>query len=291
MGLDVTTAARSRRLTSVRRVQDTLGLAATVDADLFGGLIDAASAAIESYTHRSFARETYSETLPGFGDIRLMLARTPIVAVSSVLCDSAVVTDYSIDDAKAGFLYRRCGWWWTAQRYAGLTGGGSYLDQGWPMVRQEEPRYTVAYTAGYLLPYTATTISAAAADNSINDSAGLLPSGAVAGDTVTVSGFATAANNGTFVLGTAPTTSKWILIGNTLVNEAATPAVTVSGLPGDLEKAAIEATKSFYSNRADDSDIVEKAAGPMRLRYSEGGGTVGLPAVCVGLLAPWVRAA
>jgi len=68
------------------------------------------------------------------------------------------------------------------------------------------------------------------------------------------------------------------------------PPVTVTGLPFDLEKAALETTKTLYVGRATDSNIVEKSAGPMRLRYSEGGNG-SIPAICVGLLQPWVRAA
>lgn len=292
MTLSTVTAARSRRLTTVRRVQDTLGLEALTDPGLIESLVDASSAAIESYCHRPFARETYSETLPGYGDIHLILAATPIISISAVYFDSGILTDYSIADKDAGLLYRRAGWAWTAQRFFGLTGSGSFMDLGWPLSQQEEPTYRVDYTAGYLMPYTASTISAASADNSINDSAGLLPAGAVAGDVITVSGFQNAANKASFTIGAAPTTSKWILTGGTLVTEAAGEVVTVTGLPADLEKAAIEATKSYYQGRTADSTVVEKAAGPMRLRYSEGGSMdVGIPPMCVGLLRPWVRSA
>jgi hypothetical protein len=76
-----------------------------------------------------------------------------------------------------------------------------------------------------------TTFSAAAADNSINDSAsGFLVDGFAAGDRVRVTGFSTAGNN--FVVGviTSVTAGK-IVIGGTpapvLANEAAGAVVTV----------------------------------------------------------------
>lgn len=72
---------------------------------------------------------------------------------------------------------------------------------------------------------TATTISAAAADNSFNDSGSGFGS-LVVGQWVRVSGFATAANNGCFKILTK-TTSKITVSGGTLANEAATPSVTV----------------------------------------------------------------
>lgn len=81
------------------------------------------------------------------------------------------------------------------------------------------------------ITYTATTISAASADNSFNSSA--------SGFTHTqyswikVTGFATAANNGYFRITTA-TTAKLIVTGGTLVTEAAGPSVTVK--QGDMIK-------------------------------------------------------
>lgn len=79
-----------------------------------------------------------------------------------------------------------------------------------------------AWTAA--ITVTSTSISAAAADNSFNHSgAGFT---AAAGRWLKVTGFATAANNGYFKVVTA-TTSKLIVSGGTLVNEAATPSVTI----------------------------------------------------------------
>jgi hypothetical protein len=296
MAITVTTAARSTRLTRVENVQSDLGI--TTDTVLIERLIDEASAAIESYCHRPFAREAYTETLAGYGSNKLMLSRTPIVGTpSALLFDSNVLTDFSVADANAGLLYRRGGFAWTAQTFPGLSAGGGFLDLGSPLPRSEEPLYAVDYIAGYLLPdqnlLAKTTLSAASADNSFNDSAGLLPSLLKAGDIVTTTGFATAANNGRFVATGTPTINKVVVTGGTLVLEAAGAPVTVmvQSLPRDIEKAAIEAVKCWFLTRREDSRIVEKEVGPMRVRYAEpdGRGVTFLPAACVGLLRPWVR--
>jgi hypothetical protein len=295
VALSVTTAARSIRLTRVENVQEDLGI--STDTAMLNRMIDEASAAIVSYCHRGFAREAYTETLPGFGNIHLMLARTPIVGTpSAVSLDSSVLTDWSVADAAAGMLYRRAGWSWTTQAFPGLSAGGSFLDFGSPIPGSEEPLYSVDYVAGYLLPdqnlLAKTTISAASADNSFNDSAGLLPSLLKSGDIVTTSGFATAANNGRFVASGTPTINKVIVTGGTLVTEAAGATVTVivQSLPFDVEKAAIECVKTWYMARNQDTRIVEKQVGPMRIRYSESDASLALlPAACIGLLRPWVR--
>lgn len=304
MGLTVTSMAGSSRLTSRVRVKAELGITATTDDALFDDLIDQASAAIVSYCNRPFARATFLETLAGFGDIHLQLARTPIVSVSAVSDQNGnVITNYSIAERERGWLYRQSGWAWSAQSYGGLTAGGMFMDFGTPLPRQEEPFYSVSYIGGYILPSQyingATTISAAAADNSFNDSASGFPADLVAGDVVEASGFTAAANNGRFIVTGTPTTAK-IIVSASLTLEASGSARYLKFRPNadcrrnldDVEKACIEAVKSWYLRRKDDADVVEKQAGPMRVRYNEGssGGEM-LPPSCVGLLRAWVRAA
>lgn len=84
-------------------------------------------------------------------------------------------------------------------------------------------------SAGWSSPTTigpATTISAAAADNSFNDSANGFGS-LVVGQWVKVSGFATANNNGFFKILTK-TAGKITVVGNAaLTNEAAGPSVSI----------------------------------------------------------------
>ncbi len=72
---------------------------------------------------------------------------------------------------------------------------------------------------------TATTIQASAGDNSFNDSASGFGS-YVANQWISVTGFATAANNGFFKI-TTQTSGKLIVTGGTLVTEAAGPSVVI----------------------------------------------------------------
>ena len=306
MGLTVATIAASRRLTTRTAVRAELGasIAPATDDALLDTLIDYASAGISSYCHRSFGREILTETLPGYGDIHLQLARTPVVKVSTVSdVNSALYTDYEVADPNRGWLYRRAGWSWSVQTFPGLSGGGAFLDIGTPMPRQEEPFYSVAYTAGYILPEQnlvgATTLSAANADNSFNDSASGFPATLVAGDIVESSGWTTAANNGLFVVTGTPTAAK-IVVSATLQTEAAAadlnrtlrfrPPANVRPFD-DLEKAAIETVKTWYTQRRDDLTIVEKQVGQLRIRRGETSPNQAIPPLVIGLLKEWVRAA
>lgn len=299
MGVTVSTIAPSVKLTTVTRVKSELGLTSTSDDALLSDIVDRASDAVESYCHRKFAREVVSETLPGYGGIHLQLARTPVVTVSSVTQNGSTIasTDYSIADSDKGWLYRRSGWGWTAQTYEGLHSTWSWLDQGFPMPGQEEPNFVAAYTAGYILPaenVTSSAISAAASDDSFNSTGALFPETLKAGDVITVSGFAAAANNRRWKVSGTPTTSK-VIVDGSLTTEAVGASVTIKfqTLPTDVEKATIETAKSYYLARKDSGDWIEKQVGAMRLRKSEADVSqlLGIPATAIGLLRPWVRVA
>lgn len=301
MGVTVTTPAPTVLLTTRTRVAQEIEVSVS-DQAIVDRLIRDASAAIVRYCNREFAREAVTEMTPAFGDIHLQLKRTPLAAVSSVqVSDNALVsTDYSIADKNKGWLYRRAGWGWTVQTWPGLGAAGRFLDMGTPLPRQEEPTIEVDYTAGYILPpqchVAATTLSADGTDDSFNDSAAGFPSLLKAGDMIETSGFSNAANNGRFLVTGTPTTSK-VVVSAALTTEAASAQVSVfypepTGLPFDVEKAAVEAVKSWFEAKDQDSRVVEKQLGPARLRFQEDlAGSMGLPPLCVGLLRPWRRAA
>jgi len=165
-----------------------------------------------------------------------------------------------------------------------------------PIPLTEEPDYVFVYTAGYLTRVhdlcAKSTISTSNTDNSFNDTASGFPSLLLAGDIIEASGFTNAANNGRHVVSGTPTTAK-VVVSTTLTTEAAAAGRTIlfSTLPGDVERGILEIVKSIYAQRATDSMLIEKQAGPMRLRYSEnrGSGEIGLPPTAAALLAPWVR--
>jgi len=296
--ISVSTFSPTVLLTTRARVKAELEITASTWDSLLDELLRQASAAVETYCHRIFARQTYSETTGAYGGTYLSLYHSPIITLTSISYLGDALTDVDIGSNEEGLLYRENGFEWTTLGYAGLSAAGGWLAHGTPQPLEEQPDYVAVYTAGFLLPATnllsVATVSAASADNSFNDSASGFPSLLKAGDIIETSGFTDAANNGRYKVSGTPTTAKIIVTGGTtLVLEAAAAGRTVllQTLPKDVETAVIATTKSYFATRTVDSSIVERHAGPIGIRMAENRASgPGLPPIAVGLLRPWVRA-
>lgn len=141
VGITVTSAASSHRLTTVDAVQTELDISS--DSTFIGTLIDQASARIEKAADRVFAKETVEEERGASGTRYMYLTRFPIVSVDSVEHDGDSVTDYTVFDTEKGLLYRENGWTNTQLYWNFITD----LYTGF-----RDPDWKITYTAGYVLP-------------------------------------------------------------------------------------------------------------------------------------------
>lgn len=149
MGVVVIAPAVTTDLTVMQRVWDELGLSAGTDQDLLLDMIARASSVIARETRRTFGIETVTETLDGSGSRILGLSRMPIVEVIGVTEDGTAITDYSVEDADAGALYRANGW----GRSGGLRMWGTEAySSGYILPGYQDQRYSATYRAGYALP-------------------------------------------------------------------------------------------------------------------------------------------
>lgn len=133
MPLTVVTPAATVALTTLDAVKPGLDVGDGDDAALTD-LIGQASAAIVTYTGRTFGREVVQEVVRLHRPVTgIVLERAPVVSVSAVMEGAATLstTDYEAD-LKAGIVRR-------------LSSSGCYrtFDAG---------TVTVSYTAGWLLP-------------------------------------------------------------------------------------------------------------------------------------------
>jgi len=297
MGLAVTTPANTVLLTTVEQAKAEIGITKATDDPILLEFVKHASAMAEKYCQRVFMRQVYTETVGAYGTPYFTLRQAPVVLLTSSSYKGDVLTDVSIDDTNKGVLYRRLGFFWTAQAYGGGgLGSGLFVTQGMPIPLTEEPDYIFVYTAGFITRAhdlcSKSTISASTTDDSFNDTDSGFPPLLRAGDIIEANGFTNSANNGRHVVSGTPTTAK-VIVDTNLTTEAAADGRTIlfSTLPGDVERGILEIVKSLYAQRATDSMLIEKQAGPMRLRYSEnrGSGDIGLPPTAAALLAPWIR--
>lgn len=151
MGITVTIAATSTSLTTLDAVKRDLGLTTADDDLVLEAMIARASSAISRETRRTFGAETVTETLDGSGSRLLSLARTPIIGISSITEDGTTVSasEYNIEDAEAGAVYRLNGW----GRASGLRMWGTEAyASGYILPGYRDLRYSVTYQAGYVLP-------------------------------------------------------------------------------------------------------------------------------------------
>ena len=216
-------------------------------------LIDEASERITSMVHRPLYRAQYTELLPGSNSRRLSLSRLPVVSVDAVSYDGTAtsnLSDVSIEDGEAGFVDYLSGWGRAAS----------------PII------WSVTYTAGYFCPaddQSGTTLSAAASDDSFNDSGSGFPLTLRAGDVVSgETDWTDTANEGRHVVTSTPTAAK-IITTSTLVDEAegSTRTLLLRNLPGPIERACIELVKSAYTRRDRDQTVSSLKVGDFTINW------------------------
>lgn len=153
MSVTVVTPATSSMLTTLDRVKRELGITVDTDDLTLEDMVVRASSAIARETRRVFGVETVTETLDGTGTRLLGLSRYPVLSVSAVTEDGTAITDYSVEDAESGALYRANGW----GRSGGLRMWGTEAySSGYILPGYQDLRYSVTYQAGYALPDAST---------------------------------------------------------------------------------------------------------------------------------------
>jgi hypothetical protein len=143
MSIVVVTAATDSLLTTVDAVKVELNISGTDDDAHITNLIQEASDLIKNYTGRVFGKEKVRETIGAKGLPEILLERTPIVSIEGITFNGLAITDYSIQDADAGVLFKVSGWtstelsWTTFARHP-----SQYM----------EPLWAFTYWGGYVLP-------------------------------------------------------------------------------------------------------------------------------------------
>lgn len=134
-------------LTTLATVAGDLGITTPgASDDALIRLINAASGAIEQYVQRRLYREAaIVEKVPGHGSQRLLLSRTPINALTSILRDGLAVDSVVIEDAERGFLRLDQGFLSTARLWGGVIAHE-------PLPGSEDPAYVVTYDGGWVTP-------------------------------------------------------------------------------------------------------------------------------------------
>lgn len=289
--ITVVEPARSTRLTTLARVKSSLGisLADTSQDERLEPLIDDASAAIAGYCGRVFARESVTEALVGYGRTSMQLDRTPLVLVSAVRHEGTAVTDWEYYDKEAGFLFREC-------RFDDSRATDVWINRS-PAPMPGKHAWQVDYLGGWLLASDnitpSGTLSADAADNSLNlggdDTFPILASG----ENISVTGFATSGNNGRMrVVSRTPTK---LVVTATLASEVCSGVARIvcANAPNDLERYCLMTVKAWYLNEQRNEAVTSERIGDWQAAYASEPFTAkdnfGLPPVVVAGLTRYIR--
>jgi hypothetical protein len=145
--LTVTTTSTSAGLTTLDALKGHLGITTTDQDDLLSDAILGASDAVATYIGYYPLRQTYRETIAGFGNRTMMVSRTPLTAVSALYYGStgllADPASYVIDNTEAGFIVRDQGFPWSA--------GVEWDLDAHIAPRSERKIFIVDYTAGWVM--------------------------------------------------------------------------------------------------------------------------------------------
>ena len=143
--LTVTTTSTSEYMTTLASMKAQMGVTTTADDDLWTDNILAAGEAVASYVGYWPMRQRYTETVAGYGSLKLMLSSTPIRSISSIRIDGQLVdpATYTVEKPLAGIVYRDKGWPWTA--------GVEWDLEAHVVPNSELKRFSVDYEAGWVL--------------------------------------------------------------------------------------------------------------------------------------------
>lgn len=143
MSITVVSAAPDQLLTTIAAVKTTLGISGSDQDAFLTDLVKAASDWAARYCGRVFGKETVTENLVGKGVPEILLSRTPVVSLSTVLYGTGAVTDVSITDAAAGVLFRLAGFTSSELSYNTISPHPSNYG---------EEKWHFTYVGGYVLP-------------------------------------------------------------------------------------------------------------------------------------------
>lgn len=227
MPLEALQAAPVAALISLDRVKARLNVTGSALDETLGELIDEASGAIAALFDDPLVRQSYRQALGSHCRTRIQISRLPVDPDSvAVTFDGVSVTDYSIEDAAHGWLYRAGGW----GRWYGVAPG-----------EDPERRILVTYKAGYIpqasVP-TAGAVTTWTASVAFPRGAWVRPSSA---DLTPLLMECTAAGT------SGATEPEWPAAGVAVVDGGATwIARQAQELPKVIRQAAFSTTRSLY---------------------------------------------
>jgi hypothetical protein len=256
----------SETLASLARVKRELSIT-TEDAvrdEHISELISEASALIQKWIGYRLLRARLRETVAGAGRSELLLSRTPIALVESVLVEDEPVTadQFTVEHEMGVLLHNEA---WRSTKHSGV-----WLNE---YERPDDGRMAVVadYWAGVFGPDDNILASGISVDGPTKTYAVVDPPNLVAGDVVVAVGFAEAVNNGSKTV--ASRTAATIVVTNALVTEASAPEnarIRVRTLDPALERLCVQCVKGWILGADHDPAMTSEKIGDWSASWASG---------------------
>ena len=254
---------RSRALTTLARLWSEFHIT-TADAardTLIASLILEASDLIMKEVGYEFFRARLTESLTGSGRSELLLSRTPVAQVESVIVDGVEVDAslYQVDP-DLGVAFHSTAWPNTKHIGVAITA----------FERPDEGEHVVIvdYWAGVFGPDEDINASGLAVFGGSDSFAVDDPPLLVPGDVIETTGFAEADNNGMFPV--LRRTASGIEVGGDLVTEVAAPAtarIKVRSLDRTFERLCVQTVKAWFIGSDSNPAVTAEKIGDWSVRY------------------------
>ena len=276
---------QTQTLTSLARVKRELRIAVTdTDNDvLLRELILEASAAIVKVIGYAVLRAHIREHVVGWGRSELMLTRTPIAQIDSVVIDGTTVDpdNYAIAASIGVLLHDTI---WENTRHQGL-----FID---PFESPMEGKHShvVDYWAGVFGPDDdVATPSGISVDGTLERFDLPNPPLLVSGELVVTAGFTSPANNGAFVVQSRDDAGVAIIGDLTTETAPAAPTMTVRTLDRGLERLVVQTVKAWFFSSRHDPSITSEKIGEWSASYGSGVEVGEIPQLVMNSLNKWCR--
>lgn len=268
MDITIVEHPRTTAFTTLARMRRELGISPTDTSkdERLTDLIEEASADVVAFCRQPLIRQTVIERQAGNGRNVQVLSVTPIPQAGVIavrLRGTTLSGRFSVSNPDAGFIFYE-------NRFDNTGLWDQWIERD-PSIMAGFPDYEFEYSGGYILPgddiVSEGTCTANLADSSFELTGSDTFPIMVSGESIVVTGFDAASNNGRFTV--IERTRTKLYVSTTLTQETPSGITTIAcrNLPRDIESATILEAKTRFITQFRDPTLKSESLGDWSASY------------------------